>query len=81
MTASPCLVSGQLINGAAVPGLRASCLAQRTSLAVRAPEAQRRIAEGHRTGNLCTLIFQGVASLCRFFSFVLFSTPLSKGSL
>jgi hypothetical protein len=41
MTASTCLICRQLINGAAVSGLRASCLAQRTSLAVRAPEAQK----------------------------------------
>ncbi len=46
MTASPCLVSGQLINGAAVPGLRASCLAQCTSLAVRAPAAKKENRRG-----------------------------------
>jgi hypothetical protein len=65
MTAYPCLVSGQLIYSAAVPGLRASCLAQCTSLAVRAPAAKGRIAEGHRTGKICSLIFKGVAALCR----------------
>ncbi len=54
MTASTCLIRRQLINGAAVPGLRASCLAQCTSLAVRAPAAEI-IEERYRAGNVCIL--------------------------